>query len=140
MTSPDDQERTVRRYPEAVSAGEFAVFDEILTEDAVSHAPLGEPRGRAAHREYEARIHEAMPGFDVAFEDVVAEGDRVAMRLTIRGTHQGELMGVAPTGTRVEFENVVFNRMEGGRIAERWVRPDVVGLLRQLGVTRLPTE
>jgi predicted ester cyclase len=133
MTTRQEHKRTVRQYPRAVAAGDLGVLDEICTEDVVSHAPLGDPRGREALKAYEAPVHEALPGFDVTFEDVVAEGDRVAMRLTIRGTHEGELMGVAPTGTRVEFGNVVFHRMVDGLIAERWVHPDVFGLLRQLG-------
>lgn len=130
--SRESLKRTVERYPRAVAAGEFDVIDEICTEDVVSHAPLGEPRGREALKEYEAPVHEAFPGFDVTIEDIVAEGDRVAMRLTIRGTHEGELMGVPATGSPVEFQNVVFHRMEDGRIAERWVQPDVYGLLEQL--------
>lgn len=133
MGSTDDLKRTVRRYPEAVAAGEFDVFDDICTADVVSHAPLGEPRGREALKTYERPIHEALPNFDVTVEQVVAEGDRVAVHLTIRGTHEGPMMGVEPTGRHVEFQNMIFNRMEDGRIAERWVQPDVLGLLRQLG-------
>jgi predicted ester cyclase len=125
--------QTVKRYPRAVAAGDFDVIEEICTDTIVNHAPLGEPRGHEALKEYEAPIHEALPNFDVTFEDLVAEDDRVAMRLTIRGTHQGPMMGVAPTGTDVEFQNMIFHRMEDRKIAERWVHPDVFGLLRQIG-------
>jgi len=137
-TRQDRHKETVRKYPLAVSAGEFDVFDDICTRDVVSHAPLGEPEGRAALKAYERPVHEAFPGFDVTFEDLVADGDRVAMRLTIRGTHEGELMGVEATGRAVEFGNTVFHRMEGGKIAERWVQPDVLGLLRQVGAVDVP--
>lgn len=131
-----DQEahkRTVKRYPKAVAAGDFDVIEEICTDTVVNHAPLGEPRGHEALKEYETAIHEALPNFDVMFEDLVAEDDRVAMRLTISGTHQGAMMGVAPSGTEVEFGNMIFHRMEGEKIAERWVQPDVFGLLKQIG-------
>lgn len=137
-TERDEHKRTVRKYPRAVATGDLHVIDEICTEDVISHAPLGEPRGREALKEYETPVHEAFPEFDVTFEDIVAEDDRVAMRLTIRGTHEGEMMGIAPTGTRVEFENVVFHRMVDGKIAERWVHPDVLGLLQQLGAIEDP--
>lgn len=103
--------RRRRSRTEAVASGNLDVIDEICTEDIVSHAPLGEPRGREALKEYEAPIHEALPEFDVTFESLVAEDDRVAMRLTIRGTHEGTMMGIAPTGNEVEFQNVVFHRM-----------------------------
>lgn len=132
-TLQKEHKRTVRKYPKAVASGELDVLNEICTEDIISHAPLGEPRGLEALKDYEAPIHEAMPNFDVTFEDVVAEGDRVAMRLTIRGIHKGEMMGIAPTGNQVEFQNTIFHRMEDGKIAERWVQPDVFGLLQQLG-------
>lgn len=71
-------------------------------------------------------------------EDVVAEGDRVAMRLTISGTHEGPVMGIDPIGKEVEFGNMIFHRMEDGPIAERWVQPDVFGLLTQLGAIDSP--
>lgn len=133
MTRKEAYKRTVRKYPRAVASGELHVLDEICTEDVISHAPLGEPRGREALKEYEAPVHQAFPGFDVTFEDIVAEDNRVAMRILIRGIHEGEMMGIAPTGTEVKFQNVIFHRMDDGKIAERWVQPDVVGLLQQLG-------
>jgi steroid delta-isomerase-like uncharacterized protein len=132
-TDRESNGRTVRRYPEAVASGDLDVLDDICTEDVVSHAPLGEPRGVEALKEYEAPIHEAFTDFEVTVEHLVEEGDHVAMHLTIRGTHRGEMMGVAPTGEEIEFQNMIFHRMEDGRIAERWVQPDVLGLLQQLG-------
>lgn len=139
MTSEHEaHKRTVRKYPRAVAAGELEVLEEICTEDVISHAPLGEPQGIDALKEYEAPIHEAFPDFDVTVEDLVAEDDRVAMRLTIRGTHEGEMMGIAPTGRAVEFQNTIFHRMTDGMIAERWVQPDVLGLLQQLGAIEDP--
>jgi predicted ester cyclase len=129
---------TVKRYPLAVAAGDLDVLDELCTADVVSHAPLGEPRGIDAHKAYEAPVHEAFPDFDVTYEDVVAEGDRVAMRFSIRATHDGELMGVAPTGREIAFQNVVFNRLVDGRIAERWVQPQLFDLMAQLGVVDDP--
>lgn len=137
-TGDEHHKRTVQRYPRAVAAGDFDVLREICTEDIVSHAPLGEPRGQEALIEYERPIHEALPNFDVTVEDLVAEDDRVVMRLTIKGVHQGPLMGVAPTGTQVKFGNMIFHRMEGGLIAERWVQPDVFGLLTQIGAVEVP--
>lgn len=137
-TNQEANKRTVMRYPKAVASGDFEVLEEICADTVVNHAPLGEPGGHKALKEYEKPIHEALPNFDVTFEDLVAEDDRVAMRLTIRGTHQGPIMGVAPTGTEVEFGNMIFHRMEDGLIAERWVQPDVLGLLTQIGGVDLP--
>ena len=140
-TMTSDQEaykQTVKRYPEAVSTGEFSVIEEICTESIVNHTPLADIQGHEALKEYEARIHQAFPGFDVSFEDLVVEGSRVAMRLTITGVHRGPMMDIEPTKTEVMFENSIFHRMEDGLIAERWVQPDIFGILVQLGAVEVP--
>jgi predicted ester cyclase len=65
-------------------------------------------------------------------EDLIAEGDRVAARLRFRGTHLGELDGIAPTGRRVDCTGIVISRMEGGKIAEDWANFDDLGMMQQL--------
>lgn len=137
-TDPDAHKRTVKRYPKAVSSGDFDVIEEICTETVVNHTPLADVQGQAALKEYEARIHEAFPGFDVTYDDLVVEGNRVAMRLTITGVHQGPMMDIEPTGREVTFGNTIFHRMDDDLIAERWVQPDVFGILVQLGAIEGP--
>lgn len=137
-TNPEAYKRTVKRYPKAVSSGDFDVIEEICSESVVNHTPLADVRGHVALKEYETRIHEAFPGFDVAFEDLLVEGNRVAMRLTITGVHLGPMMDIEPTGTEVTFGNTIFHRMEDGLIAERWVQPDVFGILVQVGAIEGP--
>lgn len=65
---------------------------------------------------------------------LVAEGDTVALRAIDRGTHDGAFMGIEPTGREVEYPATAFFRMVDGKIVERWVQPDLFGLVRQLGV------
>lgn len=137
-TDPATYKRTVKRYPKAVSAGKFDVIEELCTEAVVNHTPLAEVQGHAALKEYEARIHRAFPGFDVTFDDLLVEGNRVAMRLTITGVQQGPVMEIEPTGKEVTFGNSIFHRMEDDRIAERWVQPDIFGMLVQLGAIEAP--
>lgn len=74
----------------------------------------------------------------MSFADSLAEDDRVAMRLTITGTYDGPVMGIDPTEKEVTFGNMIVHRMEDGLIAERWVQPDVFGLLVQLGAIEGP--
>jgi predicted ester cyclase len=69
----------------------------------------------------------------VTIEDLIAEGDRVAARVRFRGTHQGKLESIAPTGRRVESTGIIISRIEGGKIAEDWANFDDLGLMRQLG-------
>jgi predicted ester cyclase len=66
-------------------------------------------------------------------EDSVAGGDKVAARVTFRGTHEGEFQGIPPTGKQVTFTSIEFNRMAGNQVAEHWVELDLLGLLQQLG-------
>ena len=73
-------------------------------------------------------------------EDVIAEGDKVAVRFTFRGTHQGELMGIPPTGKQVTISGMDINRIAGGKIAERWAVFDMLGMLQQLGVMPAPEQ
>jgi predicted ester cyclase len=80
----------------------------------------------------------AFGDFSATVEDIVAEGDTVAMRVLLQGTHEGEFMGVEPTGRKFEIENMVFTRIEAGKIAERWVQPDMLGWLQQLGAVDQP--
>lgn len=80
------------------------------------------------------------PDFEATVEDVVAEGDTVAMRVTLRVTHEGEFMRTEPTGNSFEVQNTVFTRIEDGKIAERWVQPDTLGMLRQLGIVEFPAN
>jgi predicted ester cyclase len=134
----DAYKRTVKRYPKAVSSGDFDVIEEICTESVVNHTPLADVEGHAALKAYESRIHEAFPGFDVTFDDLVVEGNRVAMRLTITGVHQGPMMDIDPTGKEVTFGNTIFHRMEDGLIAERWVQPDIFGIFVQIGAIEVP--
>jgi predicted ester cyclase len=71
---------------------------------------------------------------------VIAEGDKVAARLRFRGTHRGEVQGIAPTGRRVDCTGIVISRMEGGKIAEDWANFDDLGMMQQLGAISKPGQ
>lgn len=128
-----------RRIPEEVFAeSDLDLLDELYADDAVEHNAFGDLRGRPAIREsYEAFLT-AFPDITQTVEDVIAEGDTVAVYITSRGTHQGELWGIEPTGQEIEVEQMFFVRIEDGMIAERWFLPDSLSLLSQLGVIDFP--
>ena len=83
-------------------------------------------------------VLEAFPDFEATVEDVVTEGETVAMRVTLSGTHEGEFMGIEPTGESFRVGNMVFTRVEDGRIVERWIQPDTLGMLVQIGAVDSP--
>jgi predicted ester cyclase len=94
--------------------------------DGVGHGPEAVKSNVKAFRE-------AFPDLTWAIEDVVAEGDRVAMRLMLRGTHLGVFRGIAPTGRQVTMQEMVFWRLLDGRLHSGWFQADMLGLRVQLG-------
>ncbi|KAB1192336.1 ester cyclase [Haloferax sp. MBLA0076] len=135
----DANAQLARRYPEDIATqGNIDLVDEICTDDVVDHSPLGELRGRDELKGQISMLREAFGDFSATVEDVVTEGDVVAMRVTLRGMHRGEFMGHEATGNTFEVGNMVFTRIEDGLIAERWVQPDMLGMLTQLGIVELP--
>jgi steroid delta-isomerase-like uncharacterized protein len=75
----------------------------------------------------------AFPDTRMTIEDEIAEGDKVVIRWTIRGTHKGEYMGIAPTGKEVTVTGISVYRIERGKIVEDWSNNDMLGMLQQLG-------
>lgn len=140
-TTPKENKRLARRFPEEVATeGNVSLIDEICAEEVIDHSPLGEVHGRRELKDQLESIRTAFGEFSATVEEAIAEGETVAMRVTLRGTHEGEFMGVEPTGTEFEVANMVFTRIEDGQIVERWVQPDMLGLMQQLGVVELPDE
>jgi steroid delta-isomerase-like uncharacterized protein len=138
----EENKRLARRVPEEIATGRnIDLVEEVYAEDCVEHGPFGEStEGIRANEEQLRSFIDAFPDFEATVEDIVAEGDTVAMRVTLRGTHEGEFMGIEPTENSFEVQNTVFTRIEDGKIAERWVQPDTLGMLRQLGVVESPVD
>lgn len=130
-------ERIARRVPEDIATEHnLDLIEEVFAEDAVDHGPFGQvSRGTDEIREAFEEYLDAFPDFGATVEDVVAQGDTVAMRVTLRGTHEGNFKGLSPTNNSFEVQNMVFTRIEDGKIAERWIQPDTGGMLQQLGVS-----
>ena len=90
-------------------------------------------RGIEAHNQFATMHRTAFPDLRFVAEDVIAEGDKVVERRTSSGTHQGELMGIPPTGRQTTGSGVSIFRVANGKVAEQWVNWDMLGLLQQLG-------
>jgi hypothetical protein len=90
-------------------------------------------------KQMESEMYDAFPDMHVTIDDMVAEGDKVAARTTWTGTHKGEFMGVPPTNKKVTFSLIVINRFAGGKIVEDHGEYNALDLMRQLGLSRIPT-
>lgn len=109
--------------------------DAFFAADFVSHNnPPGFPPGLAGVKQFFAMFATAFPDAEVAIDDMVAEEDRVAVATTLTGTHEGEVMGIEPTGRRVSVTGIDLVRIEHGKIAEHRGLTDTVGLMRQLSL------
>jgi steroid delta-isomerase-like uncharacterized protein len=129
---------TAERLCDAVNSGEAELIaktiDELVAPDAVIRTPLPiETTGAEAVKEVFARLLSAYPDLHITIEDLIEEGDKVVSRNTVTGTHQGEHLGVPPTGKSVTYNEIFIARFAGGRIAETWGVADVLSQMRQLG-------
>jgi steroid delta-isomerase-like uncharacterized protein len=141
----DEHKALLRRsWQEASARGVLAVIDDHFAADVLAHPPASASptpiRGRDAWKQFTSAQWGAFPDLTGTVEDMVADGERVALRLTARGTHAGPLMGLPPTGKRVQFTGMEFFRIHDGRTVESWGQFDAVGLLQQLGVVPGPGQ
>jgi steroid delta-isomerase-like uncharacterized protein len=129
----------VERVEALFNRGELDRVEEFVTEDFVNHeAWPGEDPGYEGFRLRLRRLRDAFPDFQMRVEDAVAEGDTVAYRATVTGTHRGDLLGMAATHRAFRVQHMHFLRMRDGRACEHWACRDDLGMLRQLGILAGP--
>ncbi len=131
-----------RAFEDHFNTGNFDLAEEIFAADYVNHDPSLPDFGTGPKVANQAvRLYrEAFPDARITVEDQVAEGDKVATRWSARGTHQGELLGVAPTGNQVEITGISISRIEDGKIAEDWINYDALGMMQQIGAIPSPEQ
>ncbi|HYY33837.1 MAG TPA: ester cyclase [Gaiellaceae bacterium] len=140
--SAEDNKALVRRFYEEIDKGNLAAMDELVAEDYINHHPPPFPglaRGREGLKQAFQIFWEATPGHHV-IEDQIAEGDKVVTRLSVYGTHEGDLPGIPRTGNKMEMTAVAVHRIADGKLAEHWSNTDELGLLQQLGVLPPPGD
>ena len=123
----EENKAIARRVYEIISTGDFERAREIVNEDAPDNELLPDDPPAKLIDTFEETFSEAraaFPDLSVTVEDVVAEGDRVATRVIMRGTHQGEFQGISPTGKRVEVRAMDMFRISDGKIVEHWGHAD----------------
>jgi steroid delta-isomerase-like uncharacterized protein len=133
--SIEENKQIVRRYQEIYNSNNLdalidVVSENLLTPKIMSGLPHGIEGAKAAHR----IMLEGFPDYQTTIDDLIAEGDKVAARITMAGTHTGSFMGIPPTGKHVTFTGMYIARIEDGKIVEHWSEEDSVSLLQQLGV------
>lgn len=135
MSTEQNKANNRRVFEEAFNQGKLTVLDEVCASNYVLHDPTGPIPGAEGFKQYVAMYRAAFPDLRITLEDEVAEGDRVVVRWVARGTHQGELMGIPPTGRQITVTGITIVRADAsGKTEEAWVNLDTLGMLQQLGV------
>ena len=134
-----DENRAVihRWFEEVWNKGREEAIDELFAEDGIAHG-LADEAGQALHgpagfKPFFRKFRDAFPDLQVIVEDCISEGDRVAARCRVRAKHTGEGLGVAATGSPVEFTGMSIVRIRDGKIVEGWNNFDFMRLFQQIG-------
>src|SRR5215208_686821 len=133
-----------RRSWEIVAKASLETLDDALLEvyadTFVMHEPDEDVRGIEGLKQFVSMIRSALPDLRITLEEDIAEGEKVVSRWRAQGTHQGELMGIAPTGNEVAITGITIHRIEDGKIVEEWENWDALGLMQQIGAVPSPEE
>jgi len=133
-----------RRFFEEWNKGKaaaMAAIDKTCATNIVWHSTGGEDiHGLKDFKKSMGEFFDAFPDNHFAIDDMFAEGDKVAVRYTITGTHKGEFMGIPPTNKKFTVWAIEIDRIVGGKFVEGWIRFDTLGFMQQLGLVPTPKK
>jgi len=142
LTMSAEQNKAVfRRFVEEVfNQGNIGLVDEIFTPNFAEREelPPGFPPGREGVKQLTRVLRQAFPDFKATIEDMLADGDKIVVRMSWRGTQRGEFMGIPPSGKSVSFGVIDIVRFEGGKFAEHWGLWDSTKMMQQIGAAPVP--
>jgi steroid delta-isomerase-like uncharacterized protein len=137
MESP---EAVMKRFVQFINTADEQLAGEVIASDAVFHAPThAEPlRGPEGYLELLAILRAGFPDIQWTLEETITEGDRVAARFTMRGTHRGDFFGIPPTGNEISVQALNFYHLADGQIIGEKGQPDLLGIMQQIGAVPTP--
>ena len=128
----EENKEVLRHAFEIMRQKELDTFFEILDPGYIAHFAIGDLL-LEQYKQFETMYFAAFPDASATIEEIVAEGDKVAIRVTWRMTHKGEFMGIAPTENKIEMTNTLIFRIAFGKLVENWATVDEMSLWQQLG-------
>ena len=136
--SPEENKTIVRQYLEAVwNQKDMSVIDKCIAPDLIQHV-RNVPPGPEGIKRFFQMIYSSFPDAHLTVDDMLAEGDQVMWRFTVRATHLGPFRGIPPTGKSFTLTGMAMTRMREGQMVENWNETDDLGMLQQLGVLPSP--
>jgi len=141
MSTEDNKARSRRFFEEVWGRGNLAVIDELTASNFIDHnATPGLPPGLEGFKQFVVMYRDAFPDMEISVDDVIAEGDKVVIRWTARGTNTGPLFGMPTTGKAATITGITIERKVDGKTVEGWNNFDQLGMLQQLGVIPVPGQ
>jgi len=135
MSTEENKAMGRRIIEEVWNKGDLALVDELVSPNYIYHFPGREDiKGPEGLKQFVTMARTAFPDLHITIDDEIAEGDKVACRYTWRGTHKGEMRGIAPTGKQVTVTGIVITHCVGGKGVETWESTDNLSMMQQLGV------
>jgi steroid delta-isomerase-like uncharacterized protein len=133
--SIEENKAIVRRYQEIYNSNHLDALGEVLAEDlAMPKVMAGMPAGLEGAKQVHQKTLLGMPDWHTVIDELIAEGDKVAARITMTGTHTGNFWGFPASGKKVKFTGIYIVRIQDGKIVEHWGEEDSISLLQQLGL------
>ncbi len=139
--SIEENEAIIRRWlEEGWTNGNLSVADELIDPDFIAHVAGGQavPSGPDGVRQIVTAWRTGFPDGRMVIDDLIGVADKVVIRMTWRGTHQGDFYGIAPTNRQVSVTSIGIDRVVNGKIVEGWGEVDMLGMYQQLGVIAAP--
>lgn len=140
ISMTDRQKELVRRYLNAFNDKDRDALSDLVADDVVEHGTHWEVEGFEEFMTYVEENVTTFAEYTGTTEEMVAEDDTVVVRYTVSGTHEGEYLGIEPTGREVEWTGIAMYHIEDDEIAEIWIESDQLGLLEQLGLVEPPAH
>ena len=138
--STEESKTLMRRGYDALNERNWTAFDALCDPNIIFHNASMTIQGLQAYKQFIEMYFTAFPDGHLTIEDLFAEGDKVVVRQTFHGTHQGTLMGIPPTGKQVNATGCNIVHFVNGKATEEWANYDDLGLLQQLGVVPAPGQ
>lgn len=134
----DNKQVVSRIWDEIWNLGKLEVCEEVFSDDYFGHLPMMDVHGPEQFRQLVRAYRNAYPDVHLTVEDIFGMGDRMAVRWVSRGTHLGEMMGIPPSGGKIEIMGISLFRVENGKVAEEWEGFDTLKMMQQIGA--LPAQ
>lgn len=134
MASPEQNKQVIHQVFESYTQQNMEKAEKLYSPKHIFHFPGAPPMDWNIHKQFIVGLSKAFPDLHFKVEDLLTEGDKVAYRLTVSGTHKGEFQGIPPTDRKLSFTSMGISNIVDGKVAEDWVDADTMGLMQQLGV------